>query len=120
MKNLSSCLQGGCEIFTFGETRREVSAFALPLPSVVTVQTLTFSLDDCFAAAANSFCRAPPCGVAAAAALPPMTVLLFRYRRSFHFRSRFEVADMKPSPVADDFVADLDNRDIGFRHSRFS
>ena len=32
----------------------------------------------------------------------------------FIFSSRFEVVDKKLSPVADDFVADLDNREIEF------
>ena len=41
MKNLSSCLCRGCEKCLCG-TRREVSAFALPLQGVATFETLTF------------------------------------------------------------------------------
>ena len=73
-ENLSSCLTEGCEI-TLLETQREVSAYALPLPSVVQHPTLTFSVTTALQHCLNHLVT--PLGACDRGGFPPMTVSLF-------------------------------------------
>ena len=45
--------------------------------------------------------------------LPPLSFTVYGFV-PFISSSRFEVADIRLSPVADDFVADLDNGEVEF------
>ena len=95
MKNLSSCLQGGCEILPLvkHEERQTRLRFLCQVSSPFQLSHFpwTNALQYCKLILPRSIgCGGVgtrrPTNVATVAALPPMTVLLFRYRRSFHFQ----------------------------------